>query len=162
MNRPPYTTEDPLFDNARYRGSCYCGAVKLLAKADPVDAKICHCRGCQLLHGAPMQWAAIFHKHDILFTKDSIENITFFNSESMQSTHVLPCKLACKNCRGLIADEGRRMMLLFPTVFNFDRNRIPESFKPTCHIFYGQRVVDVRDGVPKFDGHKDQSKILEE
>jgi hypothetical protein len=28
--------------------------------ADPVDAKICHCLACQKLHGAPMQWAAIF------------------------------------------------------------------------------------------------------
>jgi hypothetical protein len=33
-----------------------------------VDAKICHCIACQKLHGAPMQWSAIFHKHHVRFS----------------------------------------------------------------------------------------------
>ena len=45
---------------AKYRASCHCNSVQYEVCADPVDAKICHCRVCQKLHGAPMQWAAIF------------------------------------------------------------------------------------------------------
>lgn len=26
--------------------------------------KNCHCQGCQVTHGAPFQWAAIFHKNE--------------------------------------------------------------------------------------------------
>ena len=48
---------------AKYRASCYCDSVQYEVCSDPVDAKICHCLACQKLHGAPMQWAAIFHKH---------------------------------------------------------------------------------------------------
>jgi len=39
---------------------------------------------------------------------------------------------------------------------------IPSSFKPTAHIFYGERLMEVLDGVPKWEGHKDDSKRMEE
>ena len=53
----------------KYRASCYCRAVRYEVCADPVDAKLCHCVACQKLHGAPMQWAAIFHKRDVRITR---------------------------------------------------------------------------------------------
>jgi len=31
-----------------------------------------------------------------------------------------------------------------------------------CHIFYGQRVVDVPDGLPKWDGLNDASNLIED
>ena len=49
----------------KYRATCHCAAVRYEVSADPVDAKMCHCDTCQTLHGAPMQWAAIFHKHHV-------------------------------------------------------------------------------------------------
>ena len=52
----------------KYSARCHCGAVRYEVCADPVDAKICHCKACQVLHGAPMQWAAIFRKDDVRFT----------------------------------------------------------------------------------------------
>jgi hypothetical protein len=140
-----------------YRARCHCGAVHYEVHADPVDAKICHCRTCQVLHGAPMQWAAIFHKKDVHFRLGT-ENLRFYNSELHRSERILPCKVRCALCGTLIADDGRNMWLAFPTQFDFGSPaRVPESFKPTCHIFYDQRVIDVDDGLPKWSGHKDQS-----
>lgn len=150
---PPYTNNDPLF-RAQYRASCFCGAVSFEVSAEPVDAKICHCRQCQTLHGAPCQWAVIFHKPAVRFTK-GINQLHFFNSELGCSEHILPCKLSCNICRAPIADEGRRMFLAFGPMFDFGfPPRIPESFMPTCHIFYGARVMEVNDRLPKFMGHK--------
>ncbi len=62
---------------ARYRARCHCGAVSYEVGADPVDAKICHCRTCQALHGAPMQWAAIFHKRHVRMIR-GIEHLRFY------------------------------------------------------------------------------------
>lgn len=31
-----------------------------------------------------------------------------------------------------------------------------------CHMFYGQRVVDVPDGLPKWDGLNDESNLIED
>jgi hypothetical protein len=144
----------------RYRAHCYCNAVKYEVCADPVDAKICHCRTCQKLHGAPMQWAAIFHKRDVRVTS-GIDSLTFFSSERNIIDRVLPCKVSCAVCGTPIADEGRRMWLAFPSLFDFGgRSSIPEAFKPTCHIFYGSRVMDMYDDLPKWAGHKNHSERL--
>ncbi len=144
----------------RYRARCFCGAVHYEVRSDPVDAKICHCLACQKLHGAPMQWAAIFHKRDVRITA-GIGHLCFFNSEHQVNERILPCKVSCARCKTPIADEGRRMWLAFPSLFDFGvAARVPAAFKPTCHIFYGMRVVDISDDLPKWSGHKNHSQRL--
>ena len=144
----------------RYEASCHCGAVRYRVRADPVDAKICHCATCRKTHGAPMQWAAIFHKHDVRITT-GIDRIAFYNTALDKPGRILPCKLTCALCGTPIADEGRNMWLAFPTLFDFGvPPKVPEAFKPTCHIFYGMRVFDIDDGLPKWSGHKDASSVL--
>lgn len=159
---PDYASPDDRDFVPVYTAGCQCGAVAYEVCADPVDAKICHCRGCQTLHGAPMQWAAIFHKRDVRFTA-GVEYLRFFNSVLNRYERSLPCKVSCGSCGTPIADEGRNMWLAFPTLFNFgEPPRVPEAFRPTCHIFYGMRVIDVVDGLPKWSGHKEQSALLRE
>ena len=153
------STEDEGFI-VKYRARCHCGAVRYEVRADPVDAKLCHCRGCQVLHGAPMQWAAIFHKCDVRLVS-GIEELRFYNSELDRPERVLPCKVSCARCGTLIADEGRRMWLAFPTLFDFGTPpQVPDAFRPSCHIFYGMRVADIDDGLPKWSGHKGESTLL--
>ncbi len=157
---PEYARLDDDAFMPRYRASCHCGAVRYEVSADPVDAKICHCRTCQLLHGAPMQWAAIFHKHHVRMTH-GIEHLRFYSDTLDRAERVAPCKVSCALCGTPIADEGRRMWLAFPTLFDFgEAGEVPEAFRPTCHIFYGQRVVDMADGLPKWSGHKNASEQL--
>jgi hypothetical protein len=47
------SVEDESF-TVKYRARCHCAAVGYEVGADPVDAKMCHCRACRVLHGAPM------------------------------------------------------------------------------------------------------------
>ena len=158
---PPYAHVGGGF-TPRHRARCYCGAVEFETCADPVDAKICHCPQCQALHGAPFQWAVIFHKTDVRFVR-GVDRLFFYNAETGIAGRVLPCKLSCTECRSPIADEGRRMLLAFGPLFDFGSPpRVPRSFEPTCHIFYGQRVIDVRDDKPKYLGHKRVSPLWEE
>lgn len=145
---------------AKYRAHCRCAAVEYEVRADPVDAKLCHCRDCQTLHGAPMQWAAIFHKQDVRFTA-GVEHLRFYNGTLDRHERILPCKVACSSCGTPIADEGRNMWLAFPTLFDFGvPPEVPDAFKPTCHIFYRMRVMDIADGLPKWSGHKNKSTLL--
>ena len=145
---------------AKYRARCHCGAVSYEVRDDPVDAKICHCRDCQTLHGAPMQWAAIFHKRDVRFSA-GVDRLRFFNGALNLVERVLPCKVSCSVCGTPIADEGRNMWLAFPTLFDFGTPpRVPYAFRPSCHIFYVMRVADVVDDLPKWSGHKGRSTLL--
>ena len=66
---PDYASPDDPNFVPKYTASCHCQAVRYEVSEDPVSSKVCHCVGCQKLHGAPMQWAAIFHKRAVRFTK---------------------------------------------------------------------------------------------
>jgi len=69
--------------------------------------------------------------------------------------------VSCARCGTPIADEGRRMWIAFPTLFDFgEAGEVPKAFQPTCHIFYSQRVVDMADGLPKWSGHKNASEQI--
>lgn len=61
-------------------------------------------------------------------------------------------------------DEGRNMILLFPTLL--EGITTPEgrkAFEAKCHMFYPQRVVDFRgDGIKKFSGLEDESDLLDD
>ncbi len=145
---------------ARYEASCHCGAVRYQVSSDPVDAKICHCVQCRKLHGAPMQWAAIFHKHHVRF-RAGLDRLRFFNGHLNTAGRILPCKVSCRDCGAHLADEGRNMWLGFPPLFDFGTPpQVPEAFKPRCHIFYAARVFDMDDGLPKWSGHRGNSARL--
>ena len=157
---PEYVSPEDSGFTARYKASCFCGAVQYEVCADPVDAKICHCLTCQRLHSAPMQWAAIFHKHHVRLTA-GLNQLNFYNAEQDRHERILPCKVSCGRCGTRIADEGRRMWLAFPSLFDFGHPaQVPDSFQPTCHIFYGSRIIATRDNLPRWSGHKNHSKLL--
>lgn len=147
---------------AIYEASCHCGRVRYELDAEkPVDAKYCHCTTCQKLHGACFQWAAIFHKENINFTHGH-HDLTWYDSQEKTTRHKLPCKVSCEYCHTPIMDEGRKMILLFPSLINFKSADDRRKFAPSCHMFYGQRLVDIPDGKPKWTGIDGKSDLIED
>mgnify|MGYP000712040168 CR=1 FL=1 len=161
-----------------YQAQCYCQRVKYQVRGNPTSSKLCHCRGCQVLHGAPFEWVSIFHKKDVKFDAASLPYLYFYSADqdvgwqsgdtdTTTSRPDLPLKVSCSHCRTPIADEGRHMWLAFTTLFGFTCDTgIPPAFQHSCHLFYGQRCInlDVDDGQdddkPKWEGHKNQSALL--
>ncbi|KAL6721699.1 hypothetical protein ACLMJK_000803 [Lecanora helva] len=159
--RAPYKVHDndPNF-HARYHGSCHCGKIQYqLSREKPLDSKYCHCTTCQKIHGAPFQWAAIFHKEDINFTHGH-HDLGWYESSEKTTIHKLPCKVSCAYCRTPIMDEGRNMILLFPTLINFKDPEERKNFDVSCHMFYPRRVLDINDGKPKWSGINNESELI--
>ncbi|KJZ72125.1 hypothetical protein HIM_08498 [Hirsutella minnesotensis 3608] len=162
---PPYRTPDHMAKEQggfekKIRGSCHCGKIIYWISRDkPLAAKFCHCSDCKTIHGAPFQWAAIFHKTDMAFD-GGIRGLRFYNSRTREAEHQLPCKVGCAYCGSSIMDEGRNMVLLFPTLLALDDEQ-RKDFKPQCHIFWSQRVVDIVDDLPKWEGLDEKSTLLE-
>ncbi|KAF2170734.1 hypothetical protein M409DRAFT_63813 [Zasmidium cellare ATCC 36951] len=137
---------------ARYEASCHCGKVKYeLSREEPLDSKLCHCTTCQTSHAAPFQWAAIFHKDDINF-RDGHHHLEWYDPSTKSVEHKLPCKVRCNYCHSPIMDEGRNMILLFPSLIKFQNDQEKRNFKPRLHMFYRERVMDIPDGLPKWTG----------
>jgi len=159
--RAPYRVHDSNESfKARYNGNCHCGRVKYeLSREKPVGSKYCHCTTCQVQHAAPFQWAAIFHKEDINFERGH-HDLEWYDSGEKSIEHKLPCKVRCSFCHSPIMDEGRNMILLFPTLIQFESKKDRDNFKPTCHMFYSQRVVDIPDGLPKWAEMNDKSDLI--
>ncbi|KAI0471825.1 glutathione-dependent formaldehyde-activating, GFA [Xylariaceae sp. FL0804] len=162
-NRPPYRTTDTNqeFDK-KYTAHCHCGRVKYwLSRDRPLASKFCHCIDCQALHGAPFQWAAIFHKEDLHF-ENGAENLAFYHSSTKQTHYQLPIKVSCAYCHAPIMDEGRNMVLMFPSIIKFGDAEHKKLFDPQCHIFYSQRVVDMPDGKPKWTKLDKDSELMKD
>lgn len=149
----------------KWRGRCHCGRVRYqLRRERPLASKYCHCTTCQRLHGAPFQWAAVFPKEDLRFTRGHHDLGWYDPGAKSQAHENLPCKVQCGYCRAPVMDEGRNMILLFPTLVegvNTARGRW--AFAAKCHMFYPQRVVDFRgDGKVKYAGLEGRSDVVDD
>jgi hypothetical protein len=154
-----------------YPATCFCGRVHYEVRGGPMSSKLCHCRGCQLLHGAPFEWVSIFEKEDVRFRPSSLDNLYFYSSEldrgwtaEEAGDRILPVKVSCAHCRTPVADEGRHMWLGFSTLFGFTceddecTTIPPPAFQHSCHLFYQQRCIDLPDDKEKWTGHRLKSK----
>jgi hypothetical protein len=161
--RPPYRIHESNENfPVRYEANCHCGKVKYqLSRQEPLDSKLCHCTTCQTQHAAPFQWAAIFHKEDINFV-DGHHHLEWYDPSTKSTEHRLPCKVRCAHCHSPIMDEGRNMILLFPSLIHLKTDEDRQFFKPRLHMFYGQRVMDVPDGLPKWTGLNEESDLIED
>lgn len=133
-NRAPYS-QQPLdqFGEARWRAHCQCGNVSYRLRSErPLMAKFCHCRSCQVLHGAPFQWAAIFPKEDVRFDHGT-SGLSFYAAREKNTRYQTPTKVSCAVCRTPIMDEGRNMCLLFPQLIDFSTS--PEEQRERISAF---------------------------
>ena len=53
------------------------------------------------------------------------------------------------------------MFIGFPPTFIFPSG-LPKTFLPTHHIFYSQRLFDMKDGLPKHAKHKEGAPMMDE
>ena len=96
---------------------------------------------------------------NILLTKatgPSVETLLLRADEASLMQELQRVFDICHGCRRCFS-----LCNAFPTLFDFGKTGgVPEVFKPTCHLFYGARVVDVSDDLPKWSGHKNHSDRL--
>ncbi|BGP04765.1 hypothetical protein OF846_000197 [Rhodotorula toruloides] len=158
-NLAPYNTPADAFEG-KYHASCHCGAVRYEAKGEPELSVCCHCHTCQIVHGATSQRALIFKKDHIKFPKECLDSVAFYQTHDKKVGRHLPCKVRCKTCGTLIADEGRNMWLAMPALFRFDDHTEPASWAPKHHIFYKERCLDLerKEGVTYWEGAQDKSE----
>jgi hypothetical protein len=99
----------------------------------------CHCRSCRTAHAAPLVAAAIFQAAVVTYTG---EVLTTTVTEGDGATR----RLVCARCGTRVLNEPPPpVRAIFPALCE-----TTDWFRATMHVNWQERVVDVRDDLPKF------------
>ena len=118
---------------------CFCGAVELELSGEPSVQVYCHCSSCRGWLGAPIHAATLWPATSVRVVKGG-EKLGLV--KKTEASH----RQFCTSC-------GSPVLIRHPAIGMVD---VPagtiEAFawQPTLHVHYGEKVLAVRDGLPKF------------
>ncbi|WWC99571.1 hypothetical protein V866_006475 [Kwoniella sp. B9012] len=158
---------------------CHCEDCQRLHGAPYQHSCIFHKKNVRLDSDADPKWIGFLSAHGEVHPLSSTPT-------------PLPRKISCRACGSPLMDEGRNMIMAFPPAFEWTRTHkevkqskeqnkdgnhgeegdsgkgarkvqgFPSELKADCHIFYERRCVDVKDGLPKWRGHKEKSDLMKD
>jgi len=144
-----------------YKGSCFCKLVSYEVRGRPILSAYCHCTVCQRLTSCPFVHTVHFPDSAFMWThEEPNEKVlhTFSPPEKQYKT-----RYRCSNCGACVASKNSKANKWSIWVSQLERNeegklKYCEELKPTAHMFYGTRMVDVNDGIGKWLGYENKSE----
>lgn len=122
-------------------GQCFCGAVRIRIDGTPTVQVYCHCESCRAWSGQPVTACVLFEHDDVHFVQ-GLDHVHRFSKKGDPEEG----KFSCTRCGGSIGTfipRTRQFDIFAGLLKDF-------TFQPTAHINYGEGVLHVRDGLPKF------------
>ncbi|MBV8616720.1 MAG: GFA family protein [Acetobacteraceae bacterium] len=122
-----------------YSGACFCGSVAVEVRGEPEAMGYCHCTSCRSWSGGPVNAFSLWKPEAVTVTKGEDKIGTYAKTEMSH-------RQFCREC-------GGHLMTRHPTFGLVDvfAATIPDlPFQPALHVNYGERVLPIRDGLPKF------------
>ncbi len=121
------------------KSGCACGAVEVEISGDPAVQAYCHCSSCRDWLGAPIHAASLWPTPSVNVVKGADKLGVYKRTEASHRNF-------CTGC-------GAPVLVRHPALGMTD---VPAgsvaglSYQPTVHVNYGEKVLSVRDGLPKF------------
>jgi hypothetical protein len=125
--------------DAKHRGSCACGAVEIEVSGAPAVQGFCHCNSCRTWLSAPVHGFTLWPTPNVKVTRGADQLGLFKRTESSH-------RQFCKRC-------GSAVLVGHPALGLTDVMSVvlPSfRFEPALHVHYGEKVVSMRDGLPKY------------
>ncbi|KAI0685377.1 Mss4-like protein [Cytidiella melzeri] len=149
--------------NAPLRGSCFCGTISYALSAKPVLSAYCHCTNCQRLTGCPfvhtLHFAAVHFSWT--FPEPHDAQLDFYRIPN--KPHKTRCR--CKTCGATVAsyNTDTNCWSVWGAHLQRDINGRIEDWdlvQPTAHIFYATSMLNINDGLGKWEGYENRSARL--
>jgi hypothetical protein len=124
---------------------CICQSVEISISGEPVVMAYCHCDSCRSWLGAPIHAASLWPTKNVNVTKGEA-HLSVYERTASSLRHF------CRKC-------GSPVLIRHPVLGLTD---VPAgsvnnlNFNPSIHVNYAERVMPVKDGLPKFAGMPDQ------
>jgi hypothetical protein len=121
------------------KGRCFCGGVEIEVEGEPQAMGYCHCESCRSWSASPVNAFSLWTPASVKVTKGA-ENIGMYAKTPASERQF------CKTC-------GGHIMTYHPPFQMIDvyAATIPGlDFKPALHVNYGETVLRISDGLPKW------------
>jgi hypothetical protein len=121
-----------------HTGTCFCGAVEIEVTGSPEAMGYCHCNSCRSWSAGPVNAFTLWKPENVRVTKGAAFLGRFRKTPKSD-------RQFCTKC-------GGHLMTAHPTFGLTDvyAATIPSvAFAPGVHVNYAERVLPIRDGLPK-------------
>ena len=125
--------------SATRTSQCLCGAVQLEITGEPAVQAFCHCESCRGWLSAPVHAASLWPTPNVNVTKGA-DKLAVFSKTEASHRHF------CTSC-------GSAVLVRHPALGMTDvpaGSVIGLVYQPTLHVNYGEKVMAMADGLPKF------------
>lgn len=119
-------------------GRCFCGSVEVEASGEPAAMGYCHCESCRHWSAGPVNAFTLWPREAVRITRGEDRVGTFALTERSQ-------RMWCRECGGhlMTAHPAMGLVDVYAAI-------LPDlEFRPAVHVFYGETVLPIRDGLPK-------------
>lgn len=122
---------------------CFCGKTTFSVEGEPAMQLCCHCDDCRRWGGGAFQAAKLFPADKVKLA-DGAKTIGT-NSKTQD-------RKSCAHCGGALFSDmpGFKMVMVPAGMFVSEKGTKQPAFTPTFHIQYDWRILDVKDGLPKY------------
>lgn len=122
-----------------YAGTCFCGTVKIEVSGEPQVMGYCHCESCRSWSASPVNAFSLWKPESVRVLAGGDQIGTFAKTE-------ISHRKFCRHCGGHVMTDHPTFQMV--DVF---AATIPDfPYKPALHINYGEKVLAIHDGLPKF------------
>jgi hypothetical protein len=125
-------------EDKTYQGKCFCGSVEIAVSGAPAGMGYCHCSSCRQWSAGPINAFTLWKPESVKITKGGDQVATY--SQAPNSF-----RKWCKACGGHVMTEHPVWGLI--DVYAATIPQFP--FEPGVHVHYQERVLPIRDGLPK-------------
>jgi len=121
-----------------HKGGCYCGAVEIEIRGEPLEMGYCHCENCRRYSAAPVSAFTLWKKESVNLIKGA-EFLGRFKSSDISDRRY------CTKCGSHISVDHPTLGLIdvrIGALRNF-------PFKPKVHLNYSETILPMKDGLLK-------------
>lgn len=122
-----------------YKGQCFCGAVEIRVSGPAQNMGFCHCSDCREWSASPVNGFSIWSADNVTVTKGEASIGTYNKSDKSYRQFCTECggHVMSRHPHGGVVDVYASILPDFP-------------FEPSLHVYYGEKIMSVPDGLPKF------------
>jgi hypothetical protein len=131
----------------QYHLACDCGAIEFSLQGEPKVRGFCHCEDCRELLKIPYHSVTAWEKEQLSVSKGADHVIAFQHPTKRMK------RFYCDNCGDTLFNSNAMDWRVVSQLLirKCHEGELPAALHSKMHFFYGRRIVDVDDELPKRD-----------